>query len=526
MGGGRRARGRSVGLAGGVREMLGEGAAPEEREEAGGGATGFPMLPWSLLGMGLFIAWLCCTHLPGCFADARPGDGTRTLVDYVMRAGDIGTFVAVSFLGGRAWPISSHPRACVAACALLVVGSALCPLSSYALGPSALTAACALVAGVGGAALFLMWAEVYGQLGPTRLLLNAALSCLLAGACSLAIAHMDYVAACAAIVVVALLSALLAFVCLSRAPGERERSIAVPAAAAGDGGGRPGRGSAEAASPAAGVPWRLVAIMAVAGFVSGFAGSLFVAMDGVGAVHRIAATALFGAILLVPCLRGRTRFDVRWLAGVALPCSVAAFVVIPPFGWDHGMAVSFLLKFSYVMFTGFVLLDLCAVTYRFEIPSARLFAPARAASEGAILVGIVLRRQMAASGVLAETGTLWVITVVGLLGILACVVLWATERSVNADWAVMGIDMSDETRVPGRRERVLSACDALAAQHGLTQREAEILGMLAMGETPDQIENELFVSHNTFKTHARHIYAKLGVHTREEAVDLVLGARG
>ena len=37
------------------------------------------------------------------------------------------------------------------------------------------------------------------------------------------------------------------------------------------------------------------------------------------------------------------------------------------------------------------------------------------------------------------------------------------------------------------------------------------------------MEGELFVSHNTLKTHVHHIYAKTGVHSRQELLEL-LGA--
>jgi LuxR family transcriptional regulator, maltose regulon positive regulatory protein len=37
--------------------------------------------------------------------------------------------------------------------------------------------------------------------------------------------------------------------------------------------------------------------------------------------------------------------------------------------------------------------------------------------------------------------------------------------------------------------------------------------------TVHEIANELFVSVNTVSTHKRHLFAKLGVHSRHEAVD-------
>ena len=63
-------------------------------------------------------------------------------------------------------------------------------------------------------------------------------------------------------------------------------------------------------------------------------------------------------------------------------------------------------------------------------------------------------------------------------------------------------------------------CEELAGRCGLTPREREVLELVAEGLEPSQIEQTLFLSHNTLKTHLRHIYAKLGVHTREEAAEL------
>ena len=52
----------------------------------------------------------------------------------------------------------------------------------------------------------------------------------------------------------------------------------------------------------------------------------------------------------------------------------------------------------------------------------------------------------------------------------------------------------------------------------LTPREAELLGMLAEGKTPKGIAAELYISPKTVATHVQRILAKLGVHSRAEAV--------
>ena len=40
------------------------------------------------------------------------------------------------------------------------------------------------------------------------------------------------------------------------------------------------------------------------------------------------------------------------------------------------------------------------------------------------------------------------------------------------------------------------------------------------------IEQELVLSYNTVKTHIKHIYQKLGVHSRQELLDLIEGKGG
>nr|WP_026163121.1 response regulator transcription factor [Kribbella catacumbae] len=52
----------------------------------------------------------------------------------------------------------------------------------------------------------------------------------------------------------------------------------------------------------------------------------------------------------------------------------------------------------------------------------------------------------------------------------------------------------------------------------LTEREVEILGLLANGLTNKEMARQLFVSEATVKSHLSHIYQKLGVDTRAGAV--------
>jgi LuxR family maltose regulon positive regulatory protein len=52
----------------------------------------------------------------------------------------------------------------------------------------------------------------------------------------------------------------------------------------------------------------------------------------------------------------------------------------------------------------------------------------------------------------------------------------------------------------------------------LTEREREVLALIASGQSNQQIANQLYVSLGTVKAHTNHLFAKLGVRGRTEAV--------
>ena len=68
-------------------------------------------------------------------------------------------------------------------------------------------------------------------------------------------------------------------------------------------------------------------------------------------------------------------------------------------------------------------------------------------------------------------------------------------------------------------------CDAVAERYGLSKRERDVLRLLARGYSSARIQSELYIAPGTVNYHARNIYAKLGVHSKQNLIDLVLGYR-
>lgn len=80
---------------------------------------------------------------------------------------------------------------------------------------------------------------------------------------------------------------------------------------------------------------------------------------------------------------------------------------------------------------------------------------------------------------------------------------------------------------PGHSPDAISrACAQLAGRHGLSEREGEVLELLARGNTRQSIAGKLVVSENTVRTHVKNIYAKLRIHSKQQLIDMVDGLRG
>lgn len=70
----------------------------------------------------------------------------------------------------------------------------------------------------------------------------------------------------------------------------------------------------------------------------------------------------------------------------------------------------------------------------------------------------------------------------------------------------------------GRRARGSTARGWPGKDRGLTEREAEVLALATQGLSNAEIAERLFISINSVKTHIRHLYRKIDVHNRAQAV--------
>ncbi|MBK8076091.1 MAG: response regulator transcription factor [Kineosporiaceae bacterium] len=84
--------------------------------------------------------------------------------------------------------------------------------------------------------------------------------------------------------------------------------------------------------------------------------------------------------------------------------------------------------------------------------------------------------------------------------------------------AAPGVRRAAERLLAVARQPVQPCPTGPAGDRGLSERELDVLRLLASELSGPQIARQLYVSVNTLRTHTKHIFDKLDVNTRRAAV--------
>ena len=93
--------------------------------------------------------------------------------------------------------------------------------------------------------------------------------------------------------------------------------------------------------------------------------------------------------------------------------------------------------------------------------------------------------------------------------------LIATNDRLWSDWGGVRPNETD------RPSAFKVACEAVARRYRLTERERDVLVLLARGRNMSFIAERLCVTKDTVKTHCRSLYRKLEVHSQQELIDKI-----
>lgn len=113
------------------------------------------------------------------------------------------------------------------------------------------------------------------------------------------------------------------------------------------------------------------------------------------------------------------------------------------------------------------------------------------------------------------------------LSVVALIAIYCMSLTLNVKRRQEINNATHEALIGGKEEIMQSSssfeerCARIVSQYSLSAREADVLNLFARGRDASYIAEELVISKNTVRTHIKSIFAKTGVHSHQELIDLV-----
>jgi DNA-binding CsgD family transcriptional regulator len=175
---------------------------------------------------------------------------------------------------------------------------------------------------------------------------------------------------------------------------------------------------------------------------------------------------------------------------------------------------------SFTSFSILTMLIFSSITYRFGVGAVWLYGVERGLRALFMLVGRWVSNfffSETPSGIMEATAPKVIIVV---LVIVATVIL-LSERDLASKWGIAFFGSQQDGEEIFSQQALADTCARIGKKYGLSSREEEVLLLLARRQRLPLIEKELFIANGTVKAHIRHIYRKLGIHTRKELFEML-----
>lgn len=510
--------------------------------------------PLRQLGWAFLLAWVFCvfyTNAAGVLSgDAIPNAGEAAasaapvptsigaalFYAVLPLAASVATLAAIVLAEPRIGSPTSHRPLFVVAPALTAAST---PFMFVSVADPGLNAALfgigAVATGIGSALLWAMWGEYYAVIPRDRAEWLAPVSAVSAAVIVLLVSAMDGWVPVAVAAALPLLSGLCFHLAWTPEAARTEEALATAH-----------RFATERRSPLAGLGRTGFGILVVFSIVS-IAGMMSAErVEGIPLQAILLFSALMMAVVAAMAISGPRRISLFFLYRWICPTLVIGFAAVILFGQAGALvavAASLGGRFTFC---------LIAQIYFANYAAAGRATPAQASSLGWLfvhagdLLGLVLWIVLEPL-MLAQPAGLTAVSV-GCIVVLVTVtmaVMGETSTFLRIPEAAKdrphahekglvseSLDVHGAMDQPGApqpdapapaaaptsaapsEERSGARIDEIAQKAGLTPREAEVFALLAQGRSIPYIRDELIISRETAATHAKHIYAKLGVHSQ------------
>lgn len=459
-------------------------AAASEDVSSQASGTSLPRICWFFMGLGVYRAWIEVAFV-GSFVSYPQQYGSRSLFDVAC----VIVLFALALLSRRVSPLFEHRRLALGAGCLMALASGL---GFLAIARTDLAASLGLPAsilgGAGLAVVILLWSELYGCLSPVRIALYYALSQLVGAAVIWTLRGFALPWLAMWTCVLPFISLAMLFSAFKALPAEqRPRPIA---------------------GARFSFPVKPVILVCLYAFAFGLQEANTYAFTGPHSGFGLMVTA--ASVVVGIALLSR-RIDFGTLYSVWLPALMMVSLVLSLVGALGSFWTSFFVSVSYGAAELFIMTMVGSLCHRYGVSAVWIFGIERGVRMLAMMAGRCF--EPLAHG--------WPVAGIVVAAVVVGTCIIFSERGTSANWGIVLYEEGDDLYRTARLNALGRRCAELGRAHGLTEREQEVLLLLAQRKSASDIERELCVAHGTAKAHIRHVYRKLDIHAREELFALV-----
>ncbi len=198
------------------------------------------------------------------------------------------------------------------------------------------------------------------------------------------------------------------------------------------------------------------------------------------------------------------------MRSTVFPLAIVGYLLIP-LASNSDFALAFT-EAGNLLYLSFLFIGCLSLIHRTAVDPRAIVLRAVMYNALGTAVGILLTVNFAGGFVPGSQGYFVLSIVVTLL--LTAATFWVgTDEQIRKIWGLRRKMSAKRYNDAATKARVAK----LAERHGLTPREADILLLIAQGRRAPEMTDALGVSMGTVRTHVKHLYAKLDVHSYAEA---------
>ncbi|MEF9841686.1 MAG: LuxR C-terminal-related transcriptional regulator [Raoultibacter sp.] len=230
-----------------------------------------------------------------------------------------------------------------------------------------------------------------------------------------------------------------------------------------------------------------------------------------------------GVAILWAIRRTKSKWDTGVVQRITIPIVVAALLFVPFFGDVGRVVLGAIAVGTFAYATLMEWTDLAVANYEFQLYPVKRYACGRLAQWAGFLIGGLVAFLAFYAYPLSQLQLIFLSCTIAVV-VVAVFSIYGADDSGTKE-ALLEIMVGDDDKLiiepPKNAAPFRSRCDDLVKKYQLSSREAEVFNYLAKGRNAEYIQQKLFISGNTVKTHICHIYKKMNINSQQRLIDYV-----